>query len=293
MANHIFTTKIATSDINEALEGLGLNWDVREEGLMSDTLIEIPKHKTIIRQDNNAVLGVVGKTYGTIQNSTAFTAIDQIAKQYDAEYQYGLAMKGGARIAIQAKLNQGFTVNGDDRTDLYITMINSHDGSSGLRVMMTPIRLFCMNQLSKAKKQAVENINIRHTTNSDIMLVNAMQVFGGVLSDFKLFKERAEIMANKFVDTAMVNAFLDSVVGEEIEQKGERVPAVNDKRETITRLFEEGMGNKGETLWDLYNGVTEYTTHHAGRDDNRFESLVFGSSLNLNTRAFHAASALC
>jgi hypothetical protein len=59
----------------------------------------------------------------------------------------------------------------------------------------------------------------------------------------------------------------------------------------ISELFKSGMGNSGQTLWHMYNGVTEFADHHRNirSTTNRFESAVFGSGYAMKERAFDIA----
>ena len=61
----------------------------------------------------------------------------------------------------------------------------------------------------------------------------------------------------------------------------------------IVNLIRSGRGNDGTTLYDAVNGITEYTTHSAVKDDSkRFASVQFGRNALVNRRAFNAALAL-
>ena len=52
----------------------------------------------------------------------------------------------------------------------------------------------------------------------------------------------------------------------------------------------EGIGNKGRTWWDAYNGATEYLTWTTGRRrENRLDSLWFGTNADLNQKALGLA----
>ena len=47
----------------------------------------------------------------------------------------------------------------------YLVVLNSHDGSSGVKVAMTPIRVVCQNTLNLALGQAKRIWSTRHTEN--------------------------------------------------------------------------------------------------------------------------------
>ena len=50
-----------------------------------------------------------------------------------------------------------------DRTDFYIAALNSHDGSSAWRGLVTPVRIVCANTQSAAIGSANASFSIRHT----------------------------------------------------------------------------------------------------------------------------------
>jgi len=102
-------------------------------------------------------------------------------------------------------------------------------------------------------------------------------------------------MANKLVDRVMVNNFLDTLMTPPAEGSSSRSISIHsNKREKVIELFEEGKGNNGSTMWDLYNGTTEFVDHFFGSDvDKRFVSSLVGAGADMKNRAFHTAMAMC
>ncbi len=60
----------------DALEQSGLNWNVIQRPIMTDTCDTIPGYKANIRESDNRVLGVVTDRYKVVQNSEAFAFTD-------------------------------------------------------------------------------------------------------------------------------------------------------------------------------------------------------------------------
>jgi len=81
--------------------------------------------------------------------------------------------------------------------------------------------------------------------------------------------------------------------------KGESKRAENIRDEVYGR-FNKGMGNRGETAWDLVNGITEYQNHgkaHRSSEtssvaENRLTSLTLGADATLMNRVWTECMAL-
>ena len=81
--------------------------------------------------------------------------------------------------------------------------------------------------------------------------------------------------------------------------KGESKRAENIREDIFSR-FNNGQGNRGETAWDLLNGITEYQNHGkaykasrvSSASENRFESLTLGADANLMQKVWNECLAL-
>lgn len=113
--------------------------------------LHVPNYFANIRNDNNAVLGVVGKDYHIVQNHEAFEFFDAIVGGGDGIlYETAGALGKGERIFITAKLPNYIRVgNGDDVTEKYIFLTTSHDGSGSITAAFTPIRIVCQNSATR------------------------------------------------------------------------------------------------------------------------------------------------
>jgi phage/plasmid-like protein (TIGR03299 family) len=278
--------EINCETLEDALTEGKLNWNVHQESLMTQSLVDVTSRKAIVRDDTNECIGVVGNRYEPIQNSEAFGLFESIAKQYEPIYKRATSFRNGSEVVLQAELNKSFTVNGDDKTDMHLTLINSFDGKGSLRIMVTPIRLFCMNQLATAQGMSVSSHSIRHTRNYNDMMIQTQQIMNRNIPEFIQFGKRAEILAKTFIDKREVERLLVEIVPATFEMSDRQLHNIDVKREKITSLFNEGKGNNGDSLWDLYNGVTEYATHHMGSDDTRYKRNIMGDAKKLSGQAF-------
>ena len=121
-----------------------------------------------MRTDTGAFLssGGLSKEFTPIQNRDAFKIITQLAGVTDIELKNGGQWGGGAGVFAQVSLGSMNVGNGDDKVGKYLSIVNSHDGSRALTILITPYRFFCMNQIAKAvnKAKKTEDVIKRHST---------------------------------------------------------------------------------------------------------------------------------
>ena len=273
-----------TTSIEDVLDVTQMNWMAESQDMITVAGVPVNSHKALVRNDNNAVIGVVGNRYQPVQNNEAFAFMDILVQQNKASYESLYVVGGGSKVIIQAKINNEFEVKEHDVISSYITMINSFDGSTPFKIYFTPIRLWCLNQLVCSFRKAISSITIRHTENRMEKIDLALQVLGKADNYFEYFQQRAKKFTEIMVDKKMVEEFLNSVIGPEKSTRS------TNNRSEVLEAFRKGKGNNGETLWDLYNGVTEWVDHNRGNDDEkRMASSLVGSGFNMKTQAWESA----
>ena len=130
-----------------------------------------------MRTDTDEVLGFVNESYEPIQNVDAFTFFDTLVAEDEAIYETAGVLGKGECIWILAKLPGYIKVHGNDIVNKYLLLTNSHDGSSHVRVKLTPIRVVCNNTLTAALQGAGE-VQISHTSNAVRDLEQAAAMLG-------------------------------------------------------------------------------------------------------------------
>ena len=113
------------------------------------------------RDDNHTPLGYVKQRYTIVQNTAAFKFLIMLFGENSAIWQTAGCFGNGERIFVSAKLPQNILVKGDP-VENYLVFVNSHDGSSGVRILFTPIRVICQNTLTAALRTSTNSISIRH-----------------------------------------------------------------------------------------------------------------------------------
>ena len=277
----------------EAIEAAGLNFTVEKWPMRTERhSLSVNNHFATVRTDAKEVLGVVGSRYEPIQNKDAFTAFDTLVGEGEAIYHTAGALGKGERIWILAKMPDYIRITDNDIVEKFLLLTNTHDGTSVVRVKLTPIRVVCENTLSIALAGGMEEVRIRHTAQGIEKLKHAHEILG--LSN-KLYADLEQIF-NRMSNTKMRSIDLELYArtvfpdpkNVEFSQK------MGDAREKVMELVETGRGaemSRG-TLWGAYNAVTEFVDHirlDNKSDSVRLKSMWFGSGEKIKKHAFEAA----
>lgn len=287
-----FTDKVTTA--YEALTRANLNFTVEQSEVMNVATGKVSGlKKSLYRADTGEELGVVGMNYNPVQNFDAFAYFDNICQMYGAQYSQALSVDNGAKIILKAEFPETELVAVGDEVRKQFVLINSHNGTTALGGSFMLERLICTNGLRAKSKEADSSFHFKHTVNVLPKMDEALRVMNASVTYFNDFIRMSKELTQKHVDSVMVDSFLNSIIGEAKENDSQRsVTMKQNKKDTIIDLFENGMGNNGETAWDLYNAVTEYTDHHHGKEEKRGNYNYFGGGVGLKEKAFNLAMSL-
>ena len=148
---------------SEALIYAGLNWQVTQEDVYTENGRKIFGYKVNTRSTDETALGIVSDRYKVVQNEDAFRFTDDLLGE-GVVYETAGALQGGRKVWILARMPEKYIIAGDEITP-YMVVMNSHDGSSGIKVAMTPIRVVCQNTLNLALNTAKRIWTTKHTEN--------------------------------------------------------------------------------------------------------------------------------
>ena len=288
----------------EAIKAARLDWTVSKQPLFiqqGQVHVAVQDRYAVMRppqgsEENDVVLGVVGKEYTALQNSEAFAFFDHIVGKGAAIYHTAGALGQGVRVWMLAKLPGTIQVIGNDVTDKYLLLANSHDGSSAVQVKFTPIRVVCNNTLTLALQQG-DTIRIPHTKDVRIMLERAEQTLGIINRRYNDISRVFKAMALHKLNTERVQNYMALVFPTPRDQEDEYgFKRALANRAFAEKLFDQGAGNRmrgvGGTLWAAFNGVTELIDHRQTKqtDDRRLNSIWFGEGYLAKARAFRVAN---
>jgi phage/plasmid-like protein (TIGR03299 family) len=273
----------------DAIEMAGLNYTVVKKPLKLKKGLKHEAYVTV-RTDNDDVLGHVKASYEPIQNIDAFTFFDTLVSEDKAIYETTGFFGKGEFIWILAKLPGYITVHGNDIVNKYLLLTNSHDGSSQVRVKLTPIRVVCNNTLTSALRGAGD-IPIIHTPNAVRDLEQATTILGLSKYLYEQLDVKFNSMASRKITEAQLREYVQALVPD--NEEAENTARTENIRNSVLQLHDSGKGAhlaRG-TLWGAFNSVAEYTDHIMPDEDSgtRLNSIWFGRGEQLKLKAFHLA----
>ena len=277
----------------QAIADAGLDWQVKEQPIYTQSnsgLSPVTSHKSLVRSTDHQVLGIVSQQYKPLQNQDAFSWFDFLLHDNDVALESAGSLKDGKRVWILAKIAQSPTdIVKNDPVEPYLLLSNSHDGSSAIWIMFTPIRVVCQNTLSYAlsgrnkSEDRGRAFRIRHQGDIQSKLNQAQIALNFARQSFITATEEYKAMAAYSINQADLDLYLSLVLDTDTPQTTRAYPQ-------IVANFERGRGNQGSSLWDAYNGVTEWLDYQRGNSDSkRLESTWFGSSAKTRILAHQSA----
>lgn len=272
----------------------------------------ITTHMATVNERDNSTLGIVGADYAVVQNEEAFKFIDLLTKS-DVEGGKPIietcgSFDEGRRLFLTAKMPKHIRIEGDkEGIDDYVVFHTSHDGSSGVSVCITPIRVVCQNTLNAALKSH-NKITFKHTKNVSVRMNDEERVkrILGLHEKFlDEFVNSLHFLRTQPVTENDVKKFAAQMVIAEpakyakAAEAGFNLDSVNDmptatkyRYTTLRNAIESGIGqdeHRGSKLW-LYNGITTYYRNYANfgnstespfrRAEKRFVSTFEGAAAN-------------
>lgn len=280
-----------TFDASTAMEeGLLGNWDVRKIPLTAispdDGIIPIPDRFAVLR--NNPVtdqpegLGVVGSRYTVIQNEEHAQFLDNLVHESGAHFETAGALDGGRKVFIGMKMPGHIKVGGVDPVDLYLTALNSHDGSTPFTILTTPVRVVCENTLNMAMGSAKNIYRVRHSGRSLGKLIEAQHALEMSFEYLDAFKEEAERLINTEMTILQFEEMIEKEFGPGEGTSSSALTRADRRKTELFELFSEAGTQEGvrNTAWAGLNAIVEWQEHFSpatgdARDERRAYRALF------------------
>ena len=261
------------------------------------------------RTDHNIPLGLVKDRYTIVQNTEAFSFFDKAIGKDKAIWQTAGFFGNGERVFVSAKLPNNILVNGDP-VENYLVFTTSHDGSCGVKILFTPIRVICENTLNAAIHNASNYVSFRHTNSVHANINIADEILGicknttfdlndkyNMMYKTPMTDEQAQqVFANIiFTDKEIANITLTGHTVQQIIMRDWR--AIQDSEISTKKVnaicemnnyYFSGIGQRQilGTAWGVMNAVSGfYSNVDNAVGTKRMDSLLFGDKSRKIERA--------
>lgn len=256
----------------EALREAGLDIHVEKWPTTDPDGNQIPK-LWVTGYDDSEVGRVyfagVSDKYKVAQPVEALTFFDDVVHaRAGAHYSSVWNMREKSMMGVTIEFPDEIVVDpggADDVVGLYGLGVNSFDGSTGLGFYVTPVRMFCMNQLSGILRGgARRSVTFKHTTGVVSRVQEAREAIGVTLAWAEEFDLVANVLYTKEMTDRQFERLVKSIGGPNgFHLDGDETDLIRGRIEgrraqVMEAWRAEHNGNITGTRWGAYNVLAEY-----------------------------------
>ncbi len=283
---HGLGTKVLTAPTSKEALGLaGLDWQVVQEPIYTETEELIEGYKANVRDSDRKVLGVVTDRYKVIQNEEAFAFTDELLGE-GVRYETAGSLQGGKKVWLLAHMPHEYIIGGE-RISPYLVFSNTHDGSGAIKVALTPIRVVCNNTLNLALDTAKRSWSMIHTGDVKGKMEEARNTLFMAEKYMDELGKEFEVLKMKSLTDEKVMEFIEELLPVDESASFQQIRNIRRLQEDMkTRYFEApDLTPLGKNAYRFINAVSDFATHAeplrrtANYKENLFSKTVEGNPL--------------
>ena len=285
---------LSDNKVKTIFEATGLDWVVEQKEVAvlekDNNYSFLRNYVANYRSDNNQFLGMVHpKDYKVVQNCDAFDFIDELP---NFTFEKVGMFNGGKKVFVVGKSNEQIAIDGsDDLVNFYLTFLHGHDGKSGIRFILCPVRMFCMNQLNLMLQTANFKYNIAHTGDIQFKLAQIQKAIADSRNYVTDLTQTIDTMINTKATKSIEQLTLELIPVEDTDTTL-ITSRKEEARQTIITLYNDkpDLQNYKGTQFGIVSAVSDYISHAQPKRishstiDNTFIKNIEGSELLERTR---------
>ena len=282
--------------ISEALFVSGLDFTVRQENIQTseDCPIPLAGFRANIKDDGTP-LGIVSTKYKVVQNADAFAFLDSLAEE-GMKFERAGGLQNGRKVFVLARMPDKYIISGEHISP-YIVFINSHDGTGSIKILMTPVRMICLNMLNLALRSAVRSWSAVHSGNVSYKLEDAKNTLLYADRYMQELGVTIEELKQQPVSDAKVLELVDVLLPTNDSMSDTQRKNVGlQRKDLLERYFHApDLAPLNRTAYRFINAVSDHATHADPiRRRENYNEALFNRSVEGNAlvdRAYHLLSA--
>jgi phage/plasmid-like protein (TIGR03299 family) len=268
----------------------GMDWEIQESPVMFNTPAGQQVYndqKILYRGDTNEQLSIVGDNYKVVQPGEVLEFFRELVGLQGMKLSTAGVLFGGRRFWALAETGRATEILKNDKIKGNLLLTTSCDGTMATSAMFTSVRVCCNNTLRIALGGSQSLVKQTHRVDFD---EKSMKFDLGVLDEgWNRFITNISELSEVSISNTKAEEFVYELVKRPNVSAEEQPYTTTKKLNHIMHLFKSGIGNNGNTVWDLLNGITEYADHHSGMirsPDKKLWNTWFGSDANMKEKAF-------
>lgn len=256
--NYVTVEGAMTSE--EALHLAKLDFDVLQEPVFDCLENVVPGYRLNFKSDDRTLLGLVSDKYKVVQNTDAFAFTDALIGE-NCKYETAGSLNNFRTTWLLAQLEPKEIMG--DQYNNYLCFMNSFDGSSAVKVCVTPIRVVCQNTLNLALRSAQRTFSIRHVGDISKKLQEADEVLELSKNYLVDVEHRYMELARKKVTQAQFDSFLKQLFPVEEDERNTRKETMQImNRQAVSRCYDiDDLSNFRGTAFGVVNAVSDMVAH--------------------------------
>ena len=200
------------------------------------------------------------------------------------QYETAGSLQNGRKVWLLAKLPKEYQISGE-KISSYLIFSNTHDGSSAVRVAVTPIRVVCQNTLNLALQTAKRSWSMIHTGNIQGKIQEAKDTLFLAGRYMEKLEQELETLQGQELAEQQVERYIHLLLP--IKEKAGRMQTkhVQKLREDLICRYYEAPDLKG--MWHhayrFINAVSDFATHcEPLRRTANYKENLFGKTVDGN-----------
>jgi phage/plasmid-like protein (TIGR03299 family) len=293
--------KITNTEFDQFLANNGMDYEVATMNVPDLFTGEESRFYATYRTDTNHIFQMgLSEGFTPIQNRDALGIIKDLSGVTDLKMKQGGTWGGGAGLYAQISLGDMEIGNKGDKVGKFLSVVNSHDGSKAMNILITPYRYWCKNQISPsiadARKSSEDRfITVRHTASAERkmeVLVKTISIADGAF-------QRTQEIYNKLADTKINDEYVKDVLNKifplnpDVGKRGATI--WESKVEAAYTRYANADDGRGDvhTAWNLYNAVQGTIQHDSKNTSGKFKSTLMGSIATRSAQALTTVLDVC
>lgn len=236
-------------------------------------------------------LSVMGKDYSVITNESVLGAVEKAIADHglDARLCTAGTVRSGRHFFLSLQQSENSVeFQAGDKWEFYLNLTTSHDGTDSLNAYLCSFRTVCYNTLRAGLDGADSRVRIYHTKNAQLQMDSLPEILVAMRNQQDETVEALAYLSGIKCDIVrarrIVSGYFAGLQGAAKDGGTKFSTRTANTVDGILATYRGGKGNRGETLYDLLNGVTEFYTHGDGsgqtgsRGDKAFRSEFGGAA---------------